>query len=247
MKRDKNRPMLFLDDGGVMNDNSRRSVQWQQLVETYFGSRFGGSDWTRANEKALVIEMDMFRDFLTKNGGKEFNAFQKEMDYIWLKTMFDHVRISVPPKEEAIRITREAIRWITPRVRSSINGVKETIPLLSQMMVIHTASNEDSEMLRGYLSGMRLLSYFDRLYGPDLIDFAKGSWSYYDKIFELEKPELAIVVDDKEECLDFAEEAGTIVVHSVITGGKPAKKYWISEFSSLPQVISKILKAFGGS
>ena len=36
------RLMVFLDDGGVMNDNNERGLQWQRLVSEYFVPLLGG-------------------------------------------------------------------------------------------------------------------------------------------------------------------------------------------------------------
>ena len=33
---------IFLDDGGVINDNSLRAVQWPRLVGEHFSKRLGG-------------------------------------------------------------------------------------------------------------------------------------------------------------------------------------------------------------
>src|SRR5258708_29032402 len=45
------RLMVFLDDGGVMNDNRTRALQWQRLVSEYFVPLLGGpaEAWSRAN------------------------------------------------------------------------------------------------------------------------------------------------------------------------------------------------------
>src|SRR5260221_13517654 len=45
------RLMPFLDDGGVMNDNSTRALQWQRLVSEFFVPLLGGpaEAWTHAN------------------------------------------------------------------------------------------------------------------------------------------------------------------------------------------------------
>jgi hypothetical protein len=44
-------PVLFLDDGGVLNDNTVRGPQWRRLVGEYFAPRLGGDPaaWAEAN------------------------------------------------------------------------------------------------------------------------------------------------------------------------------------------------------
>jgi hypothetical protein len=47
--------MIFLDDGGVMNDNSQRASQWQRLVSEFFLPLLGGTKeaWIEANRVAV--------------------------------------------------------------------------------------------------------------------------------------------------------------------------------------------------
>jgi HAD superfamily hydrolase (TIGR01509 family) len=59
------RPIIFLDDGGVMNDNNARALQWQRLVGEYFVPLLGGSPeaWSRANRVVTdrLFEPDAWR------------------------------------------------------------------------------------------------------------------------------------------------------------------------------------------
>lgn len=236
-------PLLFLDDGGVMNDNRLREPEWKRLVAEFFGSRFGPGDWAAANARALEVEMRLFSEFLTTKKGRGFNAFIRNVDYLWIKTMFEFIGLEVPPFEEAIRLTRSAASWIAPRVRSAVPGISETIPKLHELLSLHTASNEDSTLLHGYLTGMGVRQYFGTLYGPDLIDIAKGSPDYFLHIFDRELPSLAIVVDDSPKVLEFAEEAGAVVIQSVITGGEPEFDNSVADFRDLPDLVRQILRS----
>jgi hypothetical protein len=49
------RPALFIDDGGVMNENVRRGRQWERLVGQYFSPRLGGAPeaWAAANANVV--------------------------------------------------------------------------------------------------------------------------------------------------------------------------------------------------
>jgi hypothetical protein len=51
---------IFLDDGGVMNDNCRRSSQWQRRAGTFFAPRLGGEPaaWARANRVVTATLFD---------------------------------------------------------------------------------------------------------------------------------------------------------------------------------------------
>ncbi len=54
------RPTLFLDDGGVMNENSLRPEQWARLVGEFFPPILGGTsaEWVDANKKAIIQHLD---------------------------------------------------------------------------------------------------------------------------------------------------------------------------------------------
>ena len=43
---------LFLDDGGVLNDNSLRAPEWLRLIGEFMPARMGGTSeqWARANQ-----------------------------------------------------------------------------------------------------------------------------------------------------------------------------------------------------
>ncbi len=64
MKARRDRELVvFLDDGGVMNDNRMRGPAWQRLVAEYFAPRLGGEPaaWAAANRVAVEREMDYYR------------------------------------------------------------------------------------------------------------------------------------------------------------------------------------------
>lgn len=48
--------MIFLDDGGVMNDNRQRAVQWQGLVSEFFAPRLGGTSEARIEATRSVVD-----------------------------------------------------------------------------------------------------------------------------------------------------------------------------------------------
>ena len=50
------KPVLLLDDGGVMNDTCLRGPQYQRLAGEFFASRLGGgsSAWAEANHICIA-------------------------------------------------------------------------------------------------------------------------------------------------------------------------------------------------
>ena len=51
--------VVFLDDGGVMNDNSQRGFQWRRLVGEFFVPLLGGTSeaWVEANRIDISLEV----------------------------------------------------------------------------------------------------------------------------------------------------------------------------------------------
>ena len=61
---------IFIDDGGVLNDNALRGQQWPGLVAEFFAPRLGG--WPKAWAEANVNDPTygaQAKAYLEKNGG----------------------------------------------------------------------------------------------------------------------------------------------------------------------------------
>ena len=68
---------IFLDDGGVMNDNTLRGPQWQRLVGEYLSPRLGGSlqAWAEANKHVATREVKLYMDHEWATGELDYLAF----------------------------------------------------------------------------------------------------------------------------------------------------------------------------
>ena len=86
------RPIIFLDDGGVMNDNNARALQWQRLVGEYFVPLLGGSHeaWSRANRVVTdrLFEPDAWRRRV--QAAADYRSFDRDYQVEWLG---GHVRV----------------------------------------------------------------------------------------------------------------------------------------------------------
>src|SRR6266700_2184547 len=97
------KPVIFLDDGGVMNDNERRSTQWQRLVGEFFSPRLGGTiaDWQRANRIVAEKQIGEFEPVLRENPLLDPVALRCEMNERWLVGMTDFIGLT-PPNDRAV-------------------------------------------------------------------------------------------------------------------------------------------------
>ena len=215
------RLIIFLDDGGVMNDNNVRALQWQRLVSEYFVPLLGGSPeaWSRANRVVTdrLFEPDAWQRRV--QAAADYRSFDRDYQVEWLQGMCDLVGIETPPEEECLRLARRATAFITRRVRAAFPGVVDTICMLHrQGYALHTASGESSLDLEGYLQAMGVRDCFGRLYGPDLIETLKEGPEYYERIFAdlgISAAD-AVVVDDSPRATQWAMQVGT---RAVLVGG----------------------------
>ena len=240
---------IFFDDGGVMNDNNLRGVQWQKLVGEFFIPKYGGEahKWAEGNFKFInqfiAEEME-----LTSNNGElpEYKEYYANFQSRWITDMFEYVGIQIPPKNLHKKIFLEATDYITPNIKASFPGVIEAIRrLYSRGFRLFTASAEHSHELKGYLRGMRVKDCFENFYGPDLINTHKDEEKYFERIFkDLNlNPKMAIVVEDNLMYLKAAENTGATVVQACLTGKhKQEYRHYVEHMSNLPEIIEKIVK-----
>jgi HAD superfamily hydrolase (TIGR01509 family) len=211
------RLVVFLDDGGVMNDNARRGPQWQRLVAEFFAPLLGGEPaaWAEANRVVAegLLEPAAWQARLRE--ASNYASFDRAYQRDWLGGMCALVGVAAPPEEEGFALACRANDWITRRVRSACPGAVEAIrALAARGYALHTASGELSADLAGYLEGMGVRECFGRLYGPDLLDTFKEGPEYYARLFADADvaPADALVVDDSPRAVAWAASVGARAV-----------------------------------
>jgi len=217
------RLILFLDDGGVMNDNRLRTPQWQRLLGEFFPPRLGGSaeGWAEANRvytEGLWAVNESWLDYaagLWRQGGETYAGFQRQYHIEWLHGMCKLLDLPLPPEDEAVAMSQQATHFVTRRVRAALRGVVDAIRSLKRAgYTLHTASGESSFELDGYLTGMGVRDCFDRLYGPDLVDRLKDGPDYYRRILADVRidPSTAVFIDDSPIVVEWIRAAGAQAV-----------------------------------
>ncbi len=208
------RPVIFLDDGGVMNLNHLRGPQWQRLVGEFLAPLLGGdaAAWAEANRRVIdELLAGMWLDPVA-----DYRAYHEQEARTWLVGMCRYVGVAPPPDEEIVALHDRATAWITPQVRSAAPGAVEAIRTLhGRGYRLMTASGEDSLSLDGYLTGMGVRACFEHLYGPDLIDTTKHGPLYYRRVLADigVAPAQAIFVDDSPRAVGWAREAGARAIY----------------------------------
>ena len=210
--------MLFLDDGGVLNENTRRGLQWQRLVARYLVPRLGGAPeaWAAANAEVAARLFREYEAHFGADAAASWATYWAGYEEDWLGGMCAAVGVLPPPdRATRLRLVRECDRYVTRRVRAAMPGAVGAIRQLHAVgYTLATASGETSWELDGYLTGMRVRDCFGALYGPDQVDTAKAGPLFYERIFAhaAVRPSQVLVVDDSERALGWAAAVGARTV-----------------------------------
>ena len=94
--------VVFLDDGGVLNDNDRRAVEWRRLLGEFFAPRLGGEPaaWGEANRAVFEGIWDDWQRLQERDEDPGV-AWWPDQDARWLAGMCDRVGVAVPPDIDA--------------------------------------------------------------------------------------------------------------------------------------------------
>lgn len=235
---------LFLDDGGVLNENARRAPQFARLVARYLAPRLGGDQqaWSIANMHVARRLFDRHLAHFAESPYSSWHAFWDSYEGEWLGGMCTLVGVDTPADpEEARALARECDEYVTRRVRSALPGAVGAVRRLNhEGYLLQTASGESSWELDGYLTAMRVRHCFDgHLYGPDLVDAAKASPLYYERIFAHAgiSSGAVVVVDDSEAALDWAAESGAQTVLCSLTPPANRRHQHIPNLAALPRLL----------
>lgn len=230
---------LFLDDGGVMNDNTRRGEQWRRLVGEYFAPRLGGSAaaWAAANG-AWTDELFAPQNWSARLAASaSYEHFEYHYQLDWLMGMCRRVGVHFPAASDSYVLAREAASYVTRRVHATFPGTIEAIRRLRHDgYTLYTASGEPSWELDGYLDGMGVRDCFARLYGPDLVDAFKTGPAYYERIIADAgiEPLRALVIDDSAQAVGWARAAGARAIQ--VVGSRAAADGEVDVIASVAQL-----------
>ena len=238
--------MVFLDDGGVLNDNECRAVEWRRLIGEYLSPRLGGTAeaWGEANRVVFDAQWQRFEVWREQAAPEEWDFFTSgEERQRWLREMCQHVGVTAPTGEGCLRLAMETEEYVLPRVRAAYPGAVDAVRELNVTGYrLSTASGQSSGELVHYLTGMDILSCFsERLYGPDLLRTRKASSLFYERIFADADiaPALAVVVDDSPEAVRWAAEVGARTVLVSSGPAMPAPDATISSLSELSPLLER--------
>src|SRR5207249_3947439 len=135
--------VLFIDDGGVMNENAVRGPQWQQLLAEFFPPILGGTReaWAAANGVVAARLGEEYTRMISAPIAIDYAAFDRADRLSWLGGMCERVGVPAPPEEESLDLSRRAAAYVTCRVRAAFPGAIEALQTLhTRGYLLHTAS-----------------------------------------------------------------------------------------------------------
>ncbi len=233
---------LFIDDGGVLNDNSRRGPEFQRLIAEFFPPRLGGTPqaWAEANRATFRRVIAEHEAVITAPDA--YLHGYETYERAWLTAMCQHVGVTPPEGDACGALAREAMLFITRRARAAFPGAAETVAAMASAgYTLHTASNQASWEMEGYLSGMGILDHFGILFGADLVNAMKPTLEYYERVFARAgvDPSRALVLDDTPDYLDTAREVGA---RTILVGASeaPPGHLAIPSLAALPPLLETL-------
>lgn len=240
-------PAIFLDDGGVISDNAVRAAQWPGLVGAYLAPRLGGAEeaWAEANRTICPALWQEWGARLQEDPTGDAVALRRYYDEEWVRRMCAFVGVSAPASSEAcLRLADDTSTFVIPRVGGAFPGAPEAIRQLhGRGYGLHTASGEDSRELALYLEGIGVKECFGALYGADLVGIAKAGPEYYARILSHAGAAAgdALVVDDREDALDWAAEAGARTVLCGPDGARSPRHGHVRSLAQLPALLLRLV------
>jgi HAD superfamily hydrolase (TIGR01509 family) len=241
---------LFLDNGGVIMDNSLLVPEYGRLVGELLVPRLGGTvaAWGKANIESFrgVRQRSVARleawDETTGDILREYYLYNLD----WLRSMCDLMGIEAPADDTSAQIGMDVNQRILGQATQPFPGAVDAIRQLARDVTIFTASEGLSFQLDVILTNFGIRELFVRLYGTDVVNTAKQAANYYERVFADAgvEPADALVVDDLPEMLLKAARTGarTVLISSSSHGQSPFDAV-IEGLRDLPGVLSDLARS----
>jgi FMN phosphatase YigB (HAD superfamily) len=239
----KNIEAIFLDDGGVLNDNSLRGPQWERLFGEFMVPRFGGNAeaWGEANVQFVIEEGKLMHDGKFFPPGVDPDEVLRQRDDRFTSEIFASVGVEPPnTSEERVALAREFHNYGISRVRAEYPGAVEAVRELHGMgYALYTASGGKSVDLRMQLTASGIDDLFTETYGPDIAGIPKGGREFYDSILAHSgvEPSAALFLDDTPNSIRRIVEAGARGVLISTTEQEPDASATLASLTELPGLL----------
>jgi len=210
---------LFIDNGGVITDNSIVQQVFRRHVGGFLAERLGGeaTAWTEANTSTFADVWTRHVHRLEAFDPAEGDVIRAtDIYYVdWLRSMCSQLAIEGPALDtDCAVLAREINALVFGQARASFPGAIEALAQLSEAFDLYSASDGLSFQLSDVFAPSGIERYFRTLYGPDIVNTPKQSPLFYERIFGHAgiDPAEAVVVDDLPWIMTRAKKAGARAV-----------------------------------
>ncbi|MEE8384827.1 MAG: hypothetical protein V3S01_02790, partial [Dehalococcoidia bacterium] len=152
---------LFIDDGGVLNDNSLRGPEWLRLIGEFMPPRMGGTaeQWASANRVVFSQVWGNLSKRLSDFASHQ--EFQRTYATDWMSGMCAYIGLTPPPDDDAVTLYTDLSIYIGERATAAIAGATDAVLALYRAgYTLYTASGAPSWELRGILAKMGIAGAF---------------------------------------------------------------------------------------
>ncbi len=244
---------LFIDFDDTLSDMKQFVTQFTAAIAEYLQPKFGGEyeDWKTSARDMIFAIMEDYNSRFIDNPSSGYCDWLKNRHHFCSTLLFSAMTIDRPP--DYLSISEATQLYALRKCNALYADAESALQELTDLGVkLHIASANDSEYLNAALEGAGIQKYFERIYGPDVIDCAKESPEFFALIFKHAGvlPDDSIVVDDKPEALQWAQQAGAKTIHVRIASPEesvnvPGVIGTISRLSDLPPLIKNELENAG--
>ena len=240
-------PVLFFDFDDTLSEQTVFNLHYVRAIGQILAARFGGEEarWAQsAIDMFVTLETQYIERFQEVPTG--YNAWFSTMHTQAMHLLFSSMSMAVP--SDADRLSKTTQERALAECDATFPDTLHVIAsLYTAGYTLHMASGNDSEHLRCALKGAKLAPYFDRLYGPDLIDCAKEGRDFYARIFQSLNiaPNRAIIIDNDPNAIAWAISVGAQAIQVDFLRNKqvltsPGVLANIKDLTTLPLLIHQI-------
>lgn len=243
-----NMPTVLIDFDDTLSDPIPFFLQFTREIGGSLSDRFGGEPaaWDKAAVEMLHVVQDDYLDRFVGNPTAGYLEWLRALRFRSMRLVCDAMAVSVPPDVE--RLSLEVQFEALSRCHAGFPGAEQALAELAEHgYPLHMASGQESEYLRGGLTGQGLTRFFGRLFGPDLIDCAKEGTEYYTRVFAAlgVRSDRVIVVDDYPPAIGWAVAAGAQVIQAKLSphiahSTQPGVAAVVTDLRDLPRLVANM-------
>ncbi len=237
---------IFLDWFRTIADQQATSRRYGEVMAELLHDWYALplEEGVRVHDRALEWFMDEWPRRRDASCG--YIAPAQELDTEHIYKVFElYGRPFTGSRDEAYALARRLTRAVASQIDTVYPDVRPALNELKRIGCrIYPATGADRNYLEGLLEASGLVSYFDEIITPDLLDVDKRRSNFWEAMLDrtMSSPRTSFVVDDDLRVLEVARTVG---VHGVLVDREnihPEAPQWVirlGDLSGLPALVSE--------